>query len=237
MVNLPGDKRFVAKRRWFRFQLRTLLLLVTVCCLVFGFWLSRAERQRRAAAAIRGLGGRVFYDYQWRDGDYVEGGRSTVPEWLLRACGEDAFHSIVAADLGAYFQNDTYDTWPGETTFDEDFHVGQEVWGHLQSLPLEFLSLNACNLRNEELRELVPMRGLKSLQLETVPIDGRGLAHLTALPKLEVLSLHRCGITDDTVDGLLQLHSLRALGLVETRLSPRSVERVKNALPNCRVYD
>jgi hypothetical protein len=52
------------KRRWFRFSLRTLMVVVLLLSLPLG-WLAmrmaQAERQRRAVEAIREAGGEVYY--------------------------------------------------------------------------------------------------------------------------------------------------------------------------------
>src|SRR5688572_13909033 len=71
------------KRRWFQFALPTLLGLVTVLCVVLGLWVQRAERQRRAVAAIREMGAEVIYGYE--DAGYQLPG----PEWLCRLLGVD----------------------------------------------------------------------------------------------------------------------------------------------------
>jgi hypothetical protein len=48
-------------RRWAQLSLRTLLVIVTVLCVVLGMWIVPAERQRRAVAAIEAVGGSVEY--------------------------------------------------------------------------------------------------------------------------------------------------------------------------------
>jgi hypothetical protein len=147
------------------------------------------------------------------------------------------FYPAVAVEMGAYFQLDIYDKFPGQSTYDPDFLIDEPTWRNLQALPLEWLSLNACNLSNDDLRQVARMRGLRFLMLETVPVDGRGLRHLASLPQLEEICAHHCGITDDTLDGLLELHRLRILGLQETRLTDAGLKRVHAALPDCEIYD
>jgi hypothetical protein len=50
-----------AKRRWFRFSLRTLFVAVTVACCILGWRVHRVRQQREAADAILALGGGVFW--------------------------------------------------------------------------------------------------------------------------------------------------------------------------------
>src|SRR5262245_17910828 len=82
-------------RRWLRFSLRTLLLALTLACVALGWWVHKAERQRRAVAAIRAAGGYVEYDYE-RDGRR-RGLRNPTPPgpvWLHSVVGVDYFADV-----------------------------------------------------------------------------------------------------------------------------------------------
>ena len=48
-----------SKRRFFRYSLRTLFLVVTVFCILMGTVVKRARDQRLVVAAIRAVGGAV----------------------------------------------------------------------------------------------------------------------------------------------------------------------------------
>ena len=50
--------------RFFRYSLRTMLVVVLVLSVWLGYYANRAARQRRAVDEIRELGGQVFYDYE-----------------------------------------------------------------------------------------------------------------------------------------------------------------------------
>src|SRR5262245_13888831 len=81
-------------RRWLRFSLRTLLLLVTVACGAFG-WLGYkmrlVERQRAAVEAIQKLGGRVYFAH--------DQGPAPGPAWLRKLLGEDFFATVTYVAL------------------------------------------------------------------------------------------------------------------------------------------
>src|SRR5947209_3836521 len=64
-ISLPKTPR----RRWFRYSLRTLLLLTLLLCTAARWMAVRAERQKAAVAAILADGGSVYYDYQFKAGD------------------------------------------------------------------------------------------------------------------------------------------------------------------------
>ncbi len=46
-------------RRWTRFGVRSLLLLVTMACVYFGFTARGIQRRKEASAELRGLGGQL----------------------------------------------------------------------------------------------------------------------------------------------------------------------------------
>ena len=104
MADMPSVK----PRRWFvlRYSLRTLLIVMTVACLVSGFWLNRAFRHRDAVRRFKQLtmnrsqfwGVAVGYR---STGDALYDSPAT-PAWLqpLRtALGEEAFGEVIAVDL------------------------------------------------------------------------------------------------------------------------------------------
>src|SRR5262245_19997517 len=73
-----------AKRRWLRFSLRTMLLLITALCIWLGYQVNAARRQREALAAIARAGGTVYFD------------RRTPPDWLHQFLGDDSRTAIKA---------------------------------------------------------------------------------------------------------------------------------------------
>src|SRR5687768_4773908 len=80
-------------RRWLRYSLRSLFVLVTLTSVMLGVWVNRAERQRRAVAAIRAAGGTVRYDYE-QAGAQAAGpvdGQLPGPDWLCRLLSVDYF--------------------------------------------------------------------------------------------------------------------------------------------------
>lgn len=98
------------------------------------------------------------------------------------------------------------------------------------------LSLNAANMSNDDLRHIAQMRSLEEIGLEAVPIDGEALAHLAKMPRLKGLSLWMTRLSDDTLDGLLKIKRLESVSVGETFVTPQGAERVRRALPDCKVY-
>src|SRR5215471_13446031 len=104
------------KSRWFRFSLRTLLLLITALCVWLGIQVNAARRQRDAVAKLQKASGEIYYDYQMvPQGGLMQSGvppgirlRDEVvfpdrlppgPAWLRKLIGDDCFPTVVAAHL------------------------------------------------------------------------------------------------------------------------------------------
>ena len=99
----PNAAQPKARRRWYQYRLRTLLIGVTLAGCVFG-WLgirAREVRQQKAAVeAIQKLGGAVRYDYEIdRDELPVANPTPNGPAWLRSLLGDDFFRSVYAVSL------------------------------------------------------------------------------------------------------------------------------------------
>src|SRR5688572_22036394 len=97
----PAENQSTApnpRRRWIRFSLRTLLILLTLACLWLGWQAKRARDQRQAIATIRAAAGTVLYTYQFdANGVFADYGnklKPLAPAWLRDALGQDFFISI-----------------------------------------------------------------------------------------------------------------------------------------------
>lgn len=84
-------------RRWMRFSLSSILLVVTVCGMWLGVRVNRARNERAALQDLRQLGAMVHFTYQkageW-DWDWQNKMQSNIPSPLLAVLGEEFFHQI-----------------------------------------------------------------------------------------------------------------------------------------------
>jgi hypothetical protein len=66
-------------------------------------------------------------------------------------------------------------------------------------------------------------------------VTNDGLGVLRNCPQLRSLSLYRSLVSDAAVDTLSQLTSLRTLGLTSTQVTQTGIDRLRAALPHCRI--
>ncbi len=101
------------------------------------------------------------------------------------------------------------------------------------------LLLRAPQMTGPAVRQFIAARGPKLLQLslEAMPVDDDVVAFLAErAPKLQSLGLSRCqGVTDASLDALLKLRKLRVLDIEGTAMTAAAADRIREALPACRV--
>jgi hypothetical protein len=87
------------KRRFLRFSIRTLLIVLTICCVWLGWKVSRTENQREAVAWVHEMSGSVMYDYEFVDGSIVRDAKPPGSEWLRKQLGHHFFDDVVRVDF------------------------------------------------------------------------------------------------------------------------------------------
>ncbi len=101
-------------RRYLRFSVRGLIVLV----LVIGGWLGwivrSARIQREAVAAIKDARGQVWYDWEWSSGEPIPDGKPWAPKFLVDLIGVDYFGHVTV--VGG-------DAFPTETTLAQVAHL------------------------------------------------------------------------------------------------------------------
>ena len=76
------------KPRFFRYSLRTLLLVMTVACLWMGLTVKRARDRKQAVEVIRDQGGFVRYEHETRQFD------PPGPESIRQLIGDEYFFTV-----------------------------------------------------------------------------------------------------------------------------------------------
>lgn len=172
-----------SRPRWARFSLRALLTFVMLLCIGLSLGVLPSERQRRAVARIRAIGGVVFYV---GDETLIVPADETWPKSLLRDwLPRDYVDGVRDVFL-----------WQSGVT-DAD----------LANLPLlhgpQCLYLSHTHVTDMGLAHLGRLTRLRELDLDDTQVTDAGLAHLRKLTGLQALSLRGTTITDA---GIEQLH-------------------------------
>ncbi len=197
---------------WLRSSVRALMIVVLLFACAMGWVVHRAQVQRDAVAAIEATGGRVYYNWQYKDGDLVSTGRPWAPKCLIELFGADVFGSVTWVYLG------------NDATESVMWHVG-----HLTEL--ESFSVNALckkHLVDSWLMQLRGLTQLTDLSLSDAAITDSGLAQLEGLTRLEWLNLDYTRITDAGLVHLRNLSNLRQLALTGTQVSDVGLVQLRN---------
>lgn len=109
---------------------------------------------------------------------------------------------------------------------------------HIKALKhLEVLFLCGTQITDAGLDKLAAMPQLSYLDLADTPITDVGLAHLSKLKHLETLRLPGTRITDAGLERLAGLKTLTSLEVRNTKVTKAGAKKLKQALPNCNIYD
>jgi hypothetical protein len=239
------------RRRWFRFSLRMLLVVVTVLCVWLGFKVNAARRQKEAIKAVLDLHGFVEYSHQYANGIWGGSRRDDKaaapgPAWLKKWFGDEYFVSAIGLQF-----------W-GQPVTDEDLvHIGdltnlqylsfvggsalpKQIKGpglaRLRNLTkLRFLDLIEHPITDDSLQFLEPLTELEHLDLRNTQVTGNGFEHFKQLRKLQSVLFNNAPVTDQGLPYLMELPSLQMVSLQNTKVTNEGVEKLHQAMPNTKI--
>lgn len=201
----PANEKLSSRpaRRWVRFNLRTLLAIVTIAALLLGLKIGPAIQQKRAIEALKGDGFFLTcqYDYEvaFRE-EYRGKGFPPEPTRLVQIVGVDLFHDVTKVQLSG---KGNYN-YPDKGFTSEDL---KRALPELKYLPrLRFLDI--CAMRTS--------------------LDDQDLSPLASLSQLEELSLYECHLGDDALRYVRDLHQLRRLILETNHFCDDGVANLQN---------
>lgn len=95
---------------------------------------------------------------------------------------------------------------------------------------IQVISFRYCgrNIYDSDLKNLSGLTGLKQLGLDSMRINGSGLAHLSGLKSLEALLLPRTDVSDDNLKHIAKLTSLKRLDLSNTKVTDAGLVHLRN---------
>ncbi len=203
-------------RRFLRFSVRGLIVLVLLIGVWLG-WLVRSARiQREAVAAIERAGGWIAYDLEPSlGGAYLEQ-KQWTSSWLANVIGVDYFRHVC-----------TVGVTPSGTAA-ELAQVGRLT-------RLKRLSLYGSFVSDAGLAHLRSLSELTFLDLSNTNVSDAGLAQLTDLTDLTHLELSSTRISDKGLVRLKKLTKLNYLNLRATQVSDAGVQELQQALPSLKI--
>ena len=218
--NVPATMN--RKRRWYRFSVRGLLVLVLVVGLWLGWPARRARLQREAVAAVLKHHGWVWYDYEFipRPVDAVrplnvtttvwgtllpEGRQPWAPQWLRRALGDEYFQEVVSISIQQNFDDQAAGL--RELSAKEIDEILAEVssQGGVRTLYVD-------RTTNVGMFYVNQLKGLEELLIrEADEVTDEGFARLRDLKKLRSLTIHSSKMTDEDFRHLSGLTGIEVL--------------------------
>jgi hypothetical protein len=228
---------FRTQRRWLRFSLRTVFLLVTFYCGWLAFLTLRAREQHRAVDRIEQLHGAVAYGFEIdAEGNWKRNAQPLVPAWIRGRMGEDYFRRVAIVN----FHENADPTDDDLCIFSELSDVQQLSFSncrritdaglsHLSGLGLlKILVLDGTSVRGTGLRYLLPLGQLEGLTFSSTPLSDEGLENLADMPNLKWLHLNDTNISDDGLRRLATSRSLQSLQLVNTRVTDVGLKHLES---------
>jgi hypothetical protein len=244
MTLMPDSPPKPPERRWFRFSLRSLLLLVVVVAIPLGWNVNRVQHQRAVVEELRKLNAQIRFDYQ-SPPLFPEFRKPTSepPMWVRKLFGDDFFAEIEDILIPQ-----------GNERVNDDTLAQIATLTHLKQL-----SFNSNAVSDRGIAHLARLSELKSLNFVSSQVSDVGIAHLEGLQHLGWISIGGARINDDcfatvaklkqleylmiqapnvTDSGLMHLHSmpnLKVFDLDEAQVTDDGLERLRKALPNCGI--
>ncbi len=230
--------------RWrFQFSIRSLLTLVLIVALSFGWLATETKKAREQKELVDQIGnqmGKRSVGYDWQHdakGSALPNAQPPEPIPVRKLVGDDFFADVDRLTLGGNPFGNALDIDPKETSDSslerikglsqlkelnlEATPVTDRGLKHLQGLKqLRTLILDDTRITDAGLALLAGLGELEELSLQTTPITDAGIAHLARLKKLRVLSLNFVHqVTDEGIAHLAGLAELQVLSLNCTRVT------------------
>ena len=233
------------RRRFFRYSLRTLLIVVTVFCVWVAMESSRARRQQAAVERVYELGGDIFFGYRFTaERRPVSDPLENIPDWLVKAVGEDYFRRVVTVNFsdqkGAFSTRASREEDANLAALDDLPDLRELLLSRNQSITdddlahtahlkyLRVITLAGTSIEGPGLRHIGSLQTLEGLQFDDTPLTDAGLAHLKDLSRLKWLLLDRTKITDQGLSHLTSLTSLETLNASGTGITDDGLKHLGN---------
>jgi len=230
----PDPRRW---RKYLRFSVRGLILLVLITGGWLGWIVRSARIQHDAVRALSRAGASAFYEWEWKDGEQLADGAPPWPKRLVTTLGVDYFGTVVAVMF-------TSEPLLSDEEIDRlnDGHVPgadkrelvspsetDAALAHVSALTrLRWLKLTWTKVTDVGLVHLRGLSSLETLDLEYNKITDSGLEQLRRVRSLKDLNIASSRVTDAGLAHLEGLTRLETLNLLEDRITDKGLEHLKH---------
>ena len=205
-------------RRFLRFSVRGLIVVVLIVGGWLGWVIRSARIQSEAVAAIERTGGLVLYDWGRKiQNSPIPVGPSWAPHWLVEALGVDCFGHVDAV----FCVGGSDETMAHVERFTQlrEFHFLPSSHQLPDLSNLSPLDLNKAQITERELTILTGLTRFSVLDFDGPRISSAGLARLKGLVRLSYIDLEGSRIKDDALVHLTALSNLTELSLNNTQVT------------------
>ncbi|MEX2142884.1 MAG: hypothetical protein WD894_26745 [Pirellulales bacterium] len=213
---LPQIRSPVVRRRWLRFSLRTMLIVITVLSVWLGVKVDQARKQKRAVDTLRAFGADIRYEHHRGKNGLLHNADNelNVPAWARQLCGDDFFQTV----RGIYFLQLQR---PKQT---RPHRITDEELKCLADLPhLERLYIDNAPITDAGLAHLRHPEYLREVNLRQTKVGDDFVRRLSDSERLQVLVLDGTKVTDESLAELSGVATLLSLSLEGTKTGDRAL--------------
>lgn len=192
-----------------QFRIRSIALATTaiaVLCAIIVHWISLGRAQSKQMAELHKDGVSVGYKFS--------------PDSVQGKIAQMLGNNLVASPKELFFNS------PHDERIDMNAFVLMKTVDHL--------AFNTTGIQDEDLKRLEELPNLKHLNLSSTSITDEGIEHLK---NLKLISLHVEGpaISDNCVDAIAAIESLKWLSITSGAFSNETIAKLNRALPGCQI--
>lgn len=213
-----NDLMFTLRRRRLRFGLRSLLVLLTLICLWFGYYASQATHRRQAIAHVAKLGGII-----WQRQPASILNTSDSDTWWQRLASH--YENFVCRVFGSELREDVVAI---ELT---DVSVSEFDLRRLRPLnEIEWLTITGDYVDDSAAEQVQAFRCLRWLDISNSAISIDGIKKLAPLKSLEWLNVAGTRIAESDLASIQPMFHRVEIGTTTDRVSvaspPISISRI-----------
>ena len=223
-------------RRFLRFSVRGMIVLVMVVGGWLG-WIVRSVRiEREAVAVVAKAGGEVHFDWEWKDGIALSGGKPRSPKWLVNVFGAEYFGHVDHVSFAAIGRN-AKDFREFTAMLEKIRRDLSELGEHVNGEPASFLE-SATPDEASLIRSVWPLRSVwRPESTGTATIDsGQLIPLLKGLSKLSHLDLRGNDLSGESLAPFSDLTGLSILDLGDTVMTESQFSHMKGLKQLSELY-